>query len=355
MNARENLLSLYRRTGYNYMPVEFDLCPSLETEYKKRTNSKLGYEEYFDMPFRRVGDLTPADTNTDRFLKYHTPDLKPGTTIDDFGLAHEPGSEAAKHMTYLRSPLRGVDSFDVIKEYPYPDFTKCDASFQKAEADAIHAKGHVALGSCTCTIWEFSWYLRGMEDLMMDMMSDDPIAEFILDKVTEINLHRASSFVHAGCDIINLGDDIGMQSRIMMSEELYVEWLKPRLKRFITTLKAINPNVLIMYHSCGYVKPLIGHLIDAGIDILNPVQPECMSFEEIHSEYGGALSFNGTIGTQSVMPFGTPEEVRENVFKNLDIAGKRGGLMVCPTHMLEPEVPWKNIIAYVEACKEYMG
>ena len=78
-----------------------------------------------------------------------------------------------------------------------------------------------------------------------------------------------------------------------------------------------------------------------------------MNFQEIYREFGGKISFDGTIGTQSVMPFGTPQQVRETVFRHLDIARPHGGLLPAPTHLLEPEVPWENIIAYVEACRDY--
>lgn len=115
----------------------------------------------------------------------------------------------------------------------------------------------------------------------------------------------------------------------------------------------LKPDIIVFYHSCGFVEPLIPHLIEAGIDVLNPIQPECMDFEEIFEKYGDQVAFHGTVGTQSVMPFGTPEEVKAVVKKNLDIAGPKGGLFVAPTHLLEPEVPWENIRAYVEACREY--
>jgi uroporphyrinogen decarboxylase len=78
-----------------------------------------------------------------------------------------------------------------------------------------------------------------------------------------------------------------------------------------------------------------------------------MNFAEVHAKYGDRLSFNGTLGTQRLMPFGTPEEVQKEVRRNLEIAGERGGLFCCPTHMLEPEVPWENIEAYVAACREF--
>lgn len=79
-----------------------------------------------------------------------------------------------------------------------------------------------------------------------------------------------------------------------------------------------------------------------------------MDFEQVHAEYGDMLSFSGTIGTQELMPYGSPEQVREQVKRNLDIAGEKGGLFCCPTHKLEPEVPFENIEAYVDACREYI-
>ena len=141
----------------------------------------------------------------------------------------------------------------------------------------------------------------------------------------------------------------------MMSETLYTTWIQPRLKKVIDTARAINPELIIFYHSCGFITPFIPHLIDAGIDVLNPIQPECMNFAEIHRQFGDKLSFYGTIGTQTTMPFGTPEDVRREVFQNLEIAGDKGGLICAPTHMLEPEVPWENIEAYVKACEDFKG
>ena len=128
---------------------------------------------------------------------------------------------------------------------------------------------------------------------------------------------------------------------------------RPRIKKVIDSARKENPDVLIAYHSCGYVKPFIKDFIDVGIDILNPIQPECMNFKEIHEEFGEEISFLGTLGTQTTMPFGTTDQVRRVVFENLEIAGDKGGLWVSPTHLLEPEVPWENIEAYVKACNDF--
>lgn len=256
-------------------------------------------------------------------------------------------------MTKMYHPMEDFDSVEQILAYPFPNYDKSEDAVQKEQVQKVHAEDTVAVGSMQTTIWEQAWYLRGMENLMVDMMSEDPLAEALLDRVTDIAVRRAESFAKSGVDVLFLGDDIGMQRSIMMSEELYCTWLKPRLARVIAKAKSINPQLIVFYHSCGFVTPLIPHLIEAGIDVLNPVQPECMDFARLHREFGDRLSFHGTIGTQTTMPFGTPDDVRRAVFENLEIAGDRGGLFVAPTHLLEPEVPVENIAAYLKACDDF--
>lgn len=353
MNPRENLLSLLRREGYCEVPVDLMLCPSLVEEYEKHIGTETDYADYFQIPCRNVGDLWLKNQDEEQFKKYYNFALKPGTYIDCWGVAHEPGSEAAKHMTRMRHPLKDVEDLQEMMEYPFPDFQNAEADHQKAEVEQIHSKGLAAVGNMQCTIWETAWYLRSMEELMMDMAAEDEKAAFLLDKVTQYAVLRAEAYAKAGIDILFLGDDIGMQSRTLMSEEFYVTWLKPRLKRVIHAAKRAKPDIIIFYHSCGFVTPFIPHLIEAGIDVLNPIQPECMDFKEIYEQYGDRLSFHGTIGTQTTMPFGTTEEVRREVFKNLALAGDKGGLFIAPTHVLEPEVPWQNVMAYVQACRDF--
>ena len=352
MTCRENYISIARRTGYDYMPVKISMCPNLQARYDAYVKEHelvlpVGEGYIADLPVDRAGD--------DVFLQNYYADktFRPGTTIDGWGVAHEPGSEFAYHMTYMHHPMENFDSVEQIEAYPLPSFDPAGLIRQKAEADALHAEGRPAIGHMQCTIWETAWYMRGMENLMCDMMSGDPMAAALLDRVTDLAVQRAVSFAKAGADGLFLGDDIGMQRTIMMSEGLYGEWLKPRLRRVIDAARAVNPDIIIFYHSCGHVTELIPQLIEAGIDVLNPVQPECMDFRAIHDAFGDRLSFHGTIGTQSVMPFGTPEDVRRKVFENLDIAGRQGGLYVCPTHLLEPEVPVENVVAYIQACVDY--
>ena len=353
MNPRENLLSLMRRTGYEHMPVDMSLCPSLEKDYRARTGETGPIEEIFRFPVRFVPDRAVPERDQAAARARFSESLHPDTRFDLWGIGNEPGSAKAMHMTRMRHPLATVESLEEMKAYPLPDFAGADASHQKENVAAIHAQGLAAGGGMACTIWETAWYMRGMETLMGDMMDEDPKAEWLLDEVTKRSEIRAASFAAAGVDCLFLGDDIGMQHSIMMSRDLYNTWLQPRLKRVIQAARRIKPDILVFYHSCGFVTPFIPDLLDAGIDVLNPVQPECMDFERLHAEYGDVLSFHGTLGTQTTMPFGTAADVRAVVQRNLSIAGPKGGLWVAPTHLLEPEVPVENVLAYVEACRAW--
>lgn len=353
MNNRENFLSIVKRTGYERMPVSFNLCPSLVEQFYLNTQTDCDYPTYFHMIERGIRGQSPTESDPSRFHSYHTLPLKPGTFIDDWGIGHEPGSAAAKHMTRMLHPMADFDSMEQIKAYPFPDFIAQVPDYMLQDVQWLHTHDLIAVGSMQCTIWETAWYMRGMENLMVDMLTEDPMAECLLDAVTQRAIIRAQNYVKAGVDVLFLGDDIGMQKTILMSQDLYRTWLKPRIKQVVAAARAINPDIVIFYHSCGYVEPFIPDLIDIGIDVLNPVQPECMDFKTIHDAFGDRISFHGTIGTQTTMPFGSPDDVKREVYKNLEIAGDRGGLLVSPTHLLEPEVPWENVKAYIDACRSF--
>lgn len=362
-SPREDLLRLYRRQGYERAPVGMHLCPALESEFRKRQPQFAGdYLDYFGAPYRIIYDpgfgwsfdeirRVPGRDQID-WHQYYPKGFRHAVKFDCWGVAHEHNPDS-HHMTLMHHPLENASSPAELEAYPWPEFAQVDYSYLHPEVEAIHEKNLAVFVWAECTIWETAWYLRNMENLFVDMGSDDPMATFLLDKITDLACLRVRKFAAAGVDILGLGDDIGMQTTPMMSMEMYRTWLKPRLARVIASAKSVKPDILISYHSCGYVLPFIGDLIEAGVDVLNPVQPECMDFAEVHAKFGDRLSFNGTLGTQKLMPFGSPQQVKDEVRRNLDIAGRKGGLFCCPTHMLEPEVPWANIEAYVEAVKEF--
>ena len=353
MTPRENLLSSLRRQGYEKPPLDCGaFCPSQLEAFKQRFGH-ADYRTWFNAPHRFVS-LRMDRQFADARALYPRETPPPDTDFDAWGVGHSHQADC-HHMTRMHHPLAGDPTLDEIKHYPLPTIAAQAENEILAQVASLHQQGLAVLGGMACTVWEIAWYLRSMEDLMADMMTDDERAHVHISRVTDNAVQRIRACARAGCDLIQLGDDIGMQHSIMMSLDLWRKWIKPQLARIIAAGREIKPDLLIFYHSCGYVIPFLDDLIEAGVDVLNPVQPECMDFGEVHRLTGSRLSYWGSIGTQTTLPFGTPQEVKEAAWSRLRTCGKQGGIIVGPTHMVEPEVPWENLVAMKEAVEEFKG
>ena len=172
MTQRENLLALLRRQPHEFVPVEFMLCPSLIEDYRREEHQPdLSYEDYFQLPWRRVGDLVPDDTDLSRFEKYHEGRLNDRVTIDEWGVGHE-STPTSMHMTKMLFPLGEAEDVQDILDYPLPTYSLKNNADLAGRVQALHDRGLASVGNMQCTIWETSWYIRGMENLMMDMIAD---------------------------------------------------------------------------------------------------------------------------------------------------------------------------------------
>jgi len=350
ISLREDLLSCLRRKGFSRVHVDYVFCESQIRAFNKRFGNN-DYESYLGLSHRKL-ELDVKRNYTDGREQFRREILPDSTVFDEYGIGHSKGSELAFHMTRMHHPLKGAD-FDEILHYPYPAVDESRLSEFKKKVISLHERGLASFGFMQMTVWEASWYLRSMEDLMTDMMTESESATILFDKITEFACSKARAYASAGLDILSLGDDIGTQNSLMLDVTLWEKWLQPRLRKVIMAAREIKPDILIFYHSCGYITPFIEKLIETGIDILNPIQPECMDFNEIHDQYGDSLSFWGTIGTQKLLPFGTKEEVKKVSRGRLEKCGIKGGMVVGPTHMVEPEVSWENIISIIEAAREF--
>lgn len=352
MTLRDNLLRTMRRQGFDQTPVTLDLCPTQVEAFEKRFGHR-DYLSYFRSPSRCVG-VAMCQTFTDGRALFKRETLPNDATINVWGVAHSP-QPSCYHMTHMHHPLAGDVTLEEVKTYPLPAVADNALDQAAAETRDLHASGLAVMGSMACTIWEIAWYIRSMEDLMADMAAEDERAVVHFDRLTDLACRRSRICALAGMDIIQFGDDIGMQRSTMMSVDMWRRWIKPRFARVIRAAKEIKPDILIFYHSCGFVLPFLDDLIEIGVDILNPVQPECMEFEEVYKLARGRLSFWGTIGTQTTLPFDTPDEVRKVVRSRLEICGAQGGIVIAPTHLVEPEVPWANLQAMADEAWAYKG
>lgn len=239
-----------------------------------------------------------------------------------------------------------------LKNYSPPDPTRPELYKDAEETVRNYKDEYWIVGVTVTTIFETAWALRGLEQLMMDFVTDPDLAEQILDIPFHYHLTAAKTLVEMGVDMIWTGDDMGAQNSMIISPELWRKFFKPRMARFFRELKEINPQIKIAYHTDGKVEPIIPDFIEIGLDVLNPVQPASMDPAELKNEFGDKLCFWGTVDEQYTLPFGTPEEVKQEIRTRLETTGADGGLVIGPTHHVQLDTPLDNFWAMVNTIRE---
>ena len=278
---------------------------------------------------------------------YAEESLPEGTTINGDGVAMIPAG--FYHFARHHSPLRHAVSIEQLQAYPLPDESGWATDHMAEQVAAAHAAGRVGVGHIG-HMYETSWQIRGYEEFLIDMLDRPEWAECLLDKLMRRNQVRAVAAARAGADYLNCGDDVANQNAMMFSVPLWRELMLSRWSKVWSAARQIAPDIHIWYHSDGNVLAIIEDLMAAGVTILNPVQPECMDPAQVRESYP-RLTLHGTIGTQSTMPWGTPQEVTRVVRERMETCGREGRLILGPTHVLEPEVPIENFEAYVQAAR----
>jgi len=234
-----------------------------------------------------------------------------------------------------------------ISSYLPPDPTSPELYTASEQMIRAYKEEYWIVGVTVTTIFETAWALRGLEQLLVDMVADPDLADQILEIPYQYHLAAAKRLVELGVDMIWLGDDIGAQDKMLISPKMWRRYFKPRMANFIAELRAINPDIKVAYHTDGNVLPVIPELIEIGIDVLNPIQPACMDPAEIKRQFGDQLCFWGTIDEQHTLPFGTPEDVEAEVIQRLQTVGEGGGLILAPTHHVQLDTPLENFWAMV--------
>jgi len=304
---------------------------------------------YFDMDAPRGVALRPPEGYEPPDFSPYFEDLDLGdeTRITDIGCARR--RAGFYHFERLISPLRNATSLEEIEAFPIETCEGWTEDHMAAAVQDAHAAGE-PIQSVAGPIYESAWAIRGYEQFLTDLAIRPEWAESILDRLTERNVRRARAAARAGVDILGTSDDVANQNALMFSPEMWRRFLKPRVARVYSAAREIKPDIAIRYHSDGNCEAIIEDLIEVGLTILNPVQPECLDLAQIKQRYGDRLLFDGAVGTQSTFPWGTPDEMRAKVRELRDLFG--GTLLLAPTHVLEPEVPIDNILAFFEAASE---
>ncbi len=356
MNNRELFFSTVRHvyTGSYLFYCKFspEISKAIRQELQLAPDTDL--QKYFGMMQSYGVWLRPKDElpKQDVYLKYYRDmEIPQNAFIDHLGVLQIPSKSGDYHFTKIVSPLRNVSGLRGVIDYPFEYNFDYDPS--QMEEDVRHAKANdqialVALGS----MYEDAWQIRGYEEFLMDMMDESPICDYILDRIFDIKLRRAVYAARAGAELLTSGDDVANQRTLMFSKEIWRKYIKSRWAKIYQAARDINPNIQIKYHSDGNVTDIIPELIEIGVTILNPVQPECVDVAAVKEAFGKKLVLDGTVGTQTTLPFGTPDDVRNVVRSRKKEVGYDGGIILAPTHMVEPEVPLENILAFIDECKK---
>jgi uroporphyrinogen decarboxylase len=203
-------------------------------------------------------------------------------------------------------------------------------------------------------IFETAQRLRGYYNLLLDFSLNKEFAHYLLDQITAMCAHNCALLARAGADIIVLGDDVGEPTKMLISPQMWREFLKPRLARIIAAIREEKTETIIMYHSDGYIEPIIPELIEIGVDVLEPVQPDFMDPAKLKATYGDRLAFWGTVGVQTTWSATmATEAIRQEVRQRIATVGQGGGLLIAPAYDVEPDVPWQNIQAFLQAVEEF--
>ncbi|MEI6167616.1 MAG: uroporphyrinogen decarboxylase family protein [bacterium] len=213
---------------------------------------------------------------------------------------------------------------------------------------------------CGCNLFEWGTFLRRMDNFLMDIYAEPEQVEALLDALMErhmATLEKVCDAVGDVCDILRFGDDLGMDSGPFMSPEIYRKLFKPRHAQLCAAVHK-KSRMKTFFHSCGSLYELMPDLIEAGYDVINPVQTTCrdMEPEKLKRDFGRDICFwGGGCDTRNVLNRATPEEVKEHVKRRIDILSPGGGFIFNTVHNILPEVPPANIVAMYEAVHECGG
>ena len=279
---------------------------------------------------------------------------------DEWGIGWRKPKVGGFYYDMYRHPLAGTDPSAEVKGYPFPDpldeqrFATLRA---QAEAAVAQEKAVVLAGPCPGIAEVYSW-LRGYEAYYVDLALNQETVAYMLDRLVEFKCafwERALQEIGDLVEVVIEADDLAGQQALLLSPRTYRRLIKPRHARLFSFIKAQAP-VKIFFHSCGAIRPILGDFIDAGIDIINPVQVSAAGMDpsELKAEFGPDVVFwGGGVDTQRVLGQGTPEEVKEDVKRNIEALAPGGGFVFAAIHDIQANVPPRNVIAMWEAWNEY--
>ncbi|MFW6414430.1 MAG: uroporphyrinogen decarboxylase family protein [Verrucomicrobiota bacterium] len=348
MDSRDRVLTAINLNKPDRTPVDFSANPATLARLMK----DLECETHRQLLDRLQVDIVDLRGVVDPHYQGPVPKerkLEGGITENFWGWRSKVMETATgEEISYCDFQLADCQSIEELEKHTWPSADWFDFS---DFAERIRPWRDFAIMASGASIWQHPTFLRSFDQLLMDLVIQPEIAAYLLDKFTNFYVDyfdRMFSAAPGGIDILRIADDLGMQDRLLISPDLFEQFIAPRLKRLVDM--AHSHGVKVMFHSCGAIVPLIDAIIDAGVDILDPLQvtAEGMEPQILKEQFGSRICLHGSIDTQHLLPQGSPEEVRKTARDMLEIMGQDGGFILAPCHVLQTDVPTENVVAMYE-------
>lgn len=353
MTSKERVLTTFANQEPDRVPINYFANAGIDRRLKEhfglKSDDHEGLRQALGVDFRGVG--APY-----RGPKLHKDIPERGVTVDDWGIhrrwvAHETGG----YWDYCDFPLSDADE-DAVANWPLPNpgdfdfsevFAQCTRLEQYAIYDGSGGQGDIINGN---------GMLRGMEQTLVDLITDDPAGLLLADRRLEIQIEKTRRILEAAkgkVDFIWLGEDLGTQIGPIISMELFRKHIRPRFQKYCDLARAYD--VFVMMHSCGSSSWAYDEFIEMGIHVVDTLQPEAkdMSPEYLKKRFGGRLAFHGCISTAGPVATGTVEDTVAYCRRMLEIMMPGGGYCFAPTHALQDNSPTENVVAMYETALQY--
>ncbi len=263
--------------------------------------------------------------------------------------------ELSRQSPTAPSPLHHATSAADLEGFWFPDFGGEDVfSLLCERVVEYHRRGLAVfampprLGG---TLFEAAWRLRGFEQYLCELSQGHEVSLWLLDRLADLASYYAGMIAAADADVLFLGDDVGEPVRLMISPQLWRETIGPRMRRIVEAARAIKPSIHVCYHSDGHFTGLIEHLVEIGVDAIEPVQPDVMDPLAIKARFGSEVTLVGCVGTAWLWHHGTAEQVRAEVRRTNDLLSAGGGLVLAPAYDLMSCTPWANVEAFFDEAR----
>ncbi len=356
MHSRERTFAAIERRPGDRIPIDFWATSAVARRLEEqRGGSYAGFLDDYDVDLRYIEGPT-----------YIGPPLPPGTDIWGVQRGAVYAGPAGRSESYEEvdaAPLSKAQCAADIEDYnhwPHPDMF--DYSVIEAQCDAILKKNRVVvfMGDRLNRVAQLkpAMYLRGTENIFMDLACRHEIVETVFCKIREFYLAYLERILEAAngkIDIVLTGDDFGAQNGLLISADMWRKFIKRGFAAYLELVK--SHKTLVMHHTCGSVVDIIPDMIESGLDILQSVQPEAkgMSLKNLKRLFGADLCFHGGISIQQTMPYGSRENIRSEVRSIAETVKQDGGYIFCTSHNIQSDTPLDNILALLEAYLAYGG